>query len=317
MQKIDHIYDKIFKKVLTLSPKAVISAINGLFQTDYPLNSELSYNWTEFEDDKLRRILADTIVTINHTRAYHIEATMYEDQSIVVRMFDYGFAFAKRERLEKPGEPIRLKFPRPMILYLTPVKDLPDHETMILDFGEQGSFTYRIPIVCFPLMSMEEVSGKRLLILLPFRLLQLRALLEKDRSEKNIENLQSLIENDIFNTIREGYESGQIEANDARMLFVLTRMLYQHLYSEYEETKELTKMYDESILFDFEIAEREKDQKIEEQLKALKEKSETIRAQGEELDKKSETIRAQNEELQESRKMIEALQAELLRLKME
>ena len=80
MQKIDHIYDKIFKKVLTLSPRAVISAINGLFQTDYPLDSEISYNWTEFEDDKLRRTLADTIVTINHTSAYHIEATMYEDQ---------------------------------------------------------------------------------------------------------------------------------------------------------------------------------------------------------------------------------------------
>ena len=162
---------------------------------------------------------------------------------------------------------------------------------------------------------MEEVNGRRLQILLPFRLLQLRALLEKDRSKKSIENLQSLIENDIFNTIRESYKAGQIEANDARMLFVLTRMLYQHLYSEYEETKELTKMYDESILFDFEIAEREKDQKIEKQLKILQEKSETIRAQEEELQEKNKAIRAQEEELQKGRKMIELLQEEIARLK--
>ena len=30
-----HIYDKMFKKVLTLSSKAVINFINGLFETEY------------------------------------------------------------------------------------------------------------------------------------------------------------------------------------------------------------------------------------------------------------------------------------------
>ena len=60
-----HIYDKLFKKILTLSSVAVVNLINGLFDTDYPTDSTITYNWTEFEKEDLRKILADTILTIN------------------------------------------------------------------------------------------------------------------------------------------------------------------------------------------------------------------------------------------------------------
>ena len=73
---IYHIYDKVFKKILTLSSTSIINLINGLFDTNHPTNSSITYNWTEFEDDSLRRILADTIITINETDSYHLEAQM-------------------------------------------------------------------------------------------------------------------------------------------------------------------------------------------------------------------------------------------------
>lgn len=69
---IYQIYDKVFKKILTLSSTAVINLINGLFDTDYPTDSTITYNWTEFTDDNLRRILADTILTINGSNSYHL-----------------------------------------------------------------------------------------------------------------------------------------------------------------------------------------------------------------------------------------------------
>lgn len=73
-QPISHIYDKVFKKILTLSSKAVVNMINGLFDTDYPTDSIITYHWTEFQDNELRRILADTILTLNDKDSYHIEA---------------------------------------------------------------------------------------------------------------------------------------------------------------------------------------------------------------------------------------------------
>ena len=50
MEEIYQIYDKAFKRILTLSDKAVINLINGLFGTDYTTNSKITYNWTEHED---------------------------------------------------------------------------------------------------------------------------------------------------------------------------------------------------------------------------------------------------------------------------
>ena len=48
---IYQIYDKVFKKILTLSSRAVINMINGLFLTEYPPDSTIHYNWTEFQED--------------------------------------------------------------------------------------------------------------------------------------------------------------------------------------------------------------------------------------------------------------------------
>ena len=87
---IYQIYDKIFKKILTLSSKAVINLINGLFETDYPLDSTIHYNLTEFVDDQLKHILADTILTINNTHSYHLEAQMTKDDNIIFRVFEFG-----------------------------------------------------------------------------------------------------------------------------------------------------------------------------------------------------------------------------------
>lgn len=99
-EEVYQIFDKVFKKIITLSEKAVINLINGLFDTDYPLDSTITYNWTEFVDDNLRKILADTILTINGNHSYHLEAQMERDNSIVFRAFDYGYSHANRTRME-------------------------------------------------------------------------------------------------------------------------------------------------------------------------------------------------------------------------
>ncbi|MCM1180196.1 MAG: hypothetical protein NC347_08075, partial [Clostridium sp.] len=98
-QKITQIYDKTVKKILTLSSTAVVNLINGLFDTDYPLDSTITYNWTEFTNDNLKRILADTILTINGKNSYHIEAQMEKDETIIFRVFEYGYRHAETNRI--------------------------------------------------------------------------------------------------------------------------------------------------------------------------------------------------------------------------
>lgn len=65
MNKIHDIYDRISKRCMALSAKCTIQLVNGLYGTDYPLDSEVTYNWTENIQDDLKKTLADAIVTIN------------------------------------------------------------------------------------------------------------------------------------------------------------------------------------------------------------------------------------------------------------
>ena len=167
-----HLYDTLFKKTLTLSKVAVINLINGLFGTDYSTDSEITYHWTEFQNEELRRTLAD----------------------------EYK---------------------------------------LLLDFGEQGTFLYRVPVIRFQSLSAEEINDRKLAALLPFRLLQLRERIRKNRSQKNVEALKNLIQNDIIKGINNNLTEGNITKYDAAKLKKYTHELYGRVYSRYEEMEEL------------------------------------------------------------------------------
>ena len=46
MKQFHTIFDRVAKRCLSLSPKTTIRLINGLYGTDYPLDSPVEYNWT-------------------------------------------------------------------------------------------------------------------------------------------------------------------------------------------------------------------------------------------------------------------------------
>ncbi|MBR1693741.1 MAG: hypothetical protein IJ711_13375, partial [Lachnospiraceae bacterium] len=209
-QSLYHIYDKIFKKILTLSSTAVVGLINGLFGTNYPPDSTITYNWTEFTDKELKRILADTILTIGGSHSYHLEAQMVEDDDIVFRIFDYGYGHAKTVQSGSGEHIYTLKFPEPKIIYLYTRSKAPDHYTLRLDFGSQGYFDYTVTTFQYLESTPQELTDKKMIILIPFELLKLREAMKKERSEENKAKLQSLIQNDIIGSINKNLEVGNI-----------------------------------------------------------------------------------------------------------
>ena len=274
---IYHIYDKIFKKILTLSSTAVVNLINGLFDADYPANSTVTYNWTEFENDELKRILADTILTINGKYSYHLEAQMTEEEDIIFRVFEYGYGHADKNRryavdliTDENGHiksnsiesGCELLFPEPKIIYLCTSEQTPDIYTLKLNFGSQGSFLYKVSTFKFLEISLEELNQKKMVILIPFQLLKLRKLLEKERSEENLDALKTLIQNDIIGSIDTNLQLGNITEGDARRLRRLTHRLYQHIYSHYKEMEVLNVITDESLMLDIDIIEKRHEEEL-------------------------------------------------------
>jgi hypothetical protein len=308
MKEINQIFDKTFKKILTLSSKAVIRFVNGLFDTDYPLDSTITYNWTEFEDRELRRILADTILTINNQNSYHIEAQMTEDDTIIFRMFDYGYAHANRTRITEENRMV-LPFPEPKIIYLYSETAVPEEYILELDFGKQGTFEYHVSTMEFMRMSVEELNQKGMVILIPFELLKLRQLLKKSRSRENIVALKELLRNDIIGSINRNYDMGNISYSDAASLRKFTEILYNQIYyNQYEELEEMDAMTDESYMTDIDLIIKEQDEKWGD---VVRERTEALRQLNAELEDKNAELEDKNAELKDKNAELEDKNAEL------
>jgi hypothetical protein len=110
--------------------------------------------------------------------------------------------------------------------------------------------------------SLEDLNHKKMIILIPFQLLRLRDKLSKKRSKDNLEELKSLIQNDIIGSIEDNLAIGNITMADAIKLKRLTHQLYDHIYSHYEEMEEINMLSDQSLMFDIDYMEERHEKEI-------------------------------------------------------
>ena len=262
-QHFNNIYDRISKRCLSLSKRSTINLINGIYNKEYPPDSQVDYNWTEHTADDMTRTLADTIVTINRQTSYHIEIQMYPEGESDLRMFEYGYRHALTTRDD--GKNNILRFPEPHILYLYENGNAPDYQELTVDFGEQGTFCYRVPTFNYLKMPLEELEKRKLVVLIPFQLLRLRKAIEKERTPENIAALKTLISRDIMETIKTNEEAGNISHAEGVRLGQMALLLYHHLYDQYEEMERegVNIMAEEALILDIDIIEHQYEKTIQ------------------------------------------------------
>ncbi|MCL2322370.1 MAG: hypothetical protein FWC47_09725, partial [Oscillospiraceae bacterium] len=231
------IFDKIFKRILTLSNVAVVNFINGIFGKNFPKGSKLTYNWTENIKDNLEKTISDTIITVNNVEKIHIEVQTQGDNIIAIRVFDYGYQDAlKYKKIE--DDRIILEFPQSKVIFLEHNSNTPDAVILELKFGNQGSYEYKIPTMKFLNYSIEELNNQHLVILLPLYLLKLRKEIEKEPSRKNALKLKTLINDGIIKCIDDNEKAGNLTHEDTVVLIGLLKRLYAYLYGSIQKFKE-------------------------------------------------------------------------------
>ena len=252
----DHmIFDHIFKKMLSLSSKAVTNMINGLFGSKYdPENTTIDYHWTEHQSDEtLKTTLADTILILNNKDAYHMEAQITEDKEIIFRIFSYGYGYADVNKEATSSEDSTdpqfiLHFPNPCIIFLGDVSSkVPSEYKLKLDFWDEKSHIYTVPTVKLADISTQELNDRKMIILIPFHLLKLRKLMRTNRGPSTIQSLKNLVQTDILGSIDTNLQLGNITQSDAHQLMGLTKKLYTYLYDAYTEVEEVCDMFDQSL----------------------------------------------------------------------
>lgn len=225
------IYDRIFKRIFALSTLAIINMINALFHTNYSQESVITYPNKEFVSRFLKDRLADVILTINGIHTYHFEAQIQKDKNIVLRIFEMGFQYAMETREENQ----KLIFPEPIVIYLSKENRIPEESGVLLDFGKQGQFEYKVKNYVYLDHDVRELNQKKMVILIPFQLLRLKEIIHKNPTRENFTKLQELLQHDILENIEANAKVGNITLEDASQLIELTRQLYDHLYEHYYE----------------------------------------------------------------------------------
>jgi len=292
-ENIAQIYDKVFKRILTLSNVAVITFINGIFDRNFPTGSKLTYNWTESIKNSLEKTIADTIITVNDSEKFHIEVQINSDSTIAMRVFDYGYQDALKYKKVEPDR-IILEFPQSKVIYLEHNSNTPDTVVLELDFKNQGKFEYKIPAMKFLDYSIDELNKQHLAILLPLYLLKLRREIEKEQSTENALKLKALIGDGIIKSIEDNEKAGNITDYDVVILIGLLEKLYNHLYGGIQKFKEegVKDMISDKLILDVDIAMYERDKAIQ-KLEKAEEKAKKLEKKAIKLEEKALKI-AQN-----------------------
>ncbi len=183
--------------------------------------------------------IADIIVVINNTYAFHLEAQMEKDDRIVLRAFEYGFYFA----LSTQEQSNHLYFPEPSIIYLNKKNGIPEESVLHICFGSQGNFDYHVKNFLYLAHSTEDLNRRKMAVLIPFQVLRLRSMLRHwKRCEKKkipfdsstFYQLQAQINGDIIRSIKLNLELGNITEDDADQLYDLTEMLREHICKDFK-----------------------------------------------------------------------------------
>ena len=203
--------------------------------------------------------MSDIVVVINGIHVYHLEAEIKDDESIVLRMFEYGFAQGLSTKAASDGgERITIKFPNARIIYWETTKRTPDEVILSLEFPNGGSYDYIVKTFKFLDHGINELEEKRLVILLPFYVLKLRKRVVSARSQKRRTELSSemraIMDNLVLTTER-AVKTGLLSEPDGRMVLEYTESLYKELYEKYKEFKEADVMLQDTILTYSEEAE--------------------------------------------------------------
>ena len=136
---------------------------------------------------------------------------------------------------------------------------------------------------------------------IPFHVLKLRYMLKKGIYE-NLEELQSIIRNDIIGHIEKNTQMGNITLEDALKLKRYLQRLCNYLCAHYEELEAIRDMTDESFMTDIDIICKEYQDAIAERDKQLAEQSNQLAEKDNQLAEQQQRIAELEKLLQELNK---------------
>ena len=198
--------DEIMKMLFRLSDKLTIRMINSLFGKNIPLDAIVIPENVEIHrfsqiDTTIEKFRTDIILNINGER-FHIEFQTVNDETMSVRMFEYGFMIAIQEiksNLTNTKDGIKLNYPNQYVIFVEQNDNIPEHElTMKVILWDGDEKEYKVPLMQYWKETIDSLEAKHLEPLLQLQVFKIRkSLAEIARSKKSAAEKEKLIEEQL------------------------------------------------------------------------------------------------------------------------
>lgn len=234
-------YDDVGKTLIMDCPISIIPLINEVFEEHYTGEEEIEFlqeaNYVNFNENEMIRGYRDAYIKIKgyETKNYHIEVQSTEDNTMVLRMFEYDIGAALKESI-LIGNKLVITIARSAVLYLRHNKNTPDTlESEIRTPG--GDVSYKVPIIKIKRYTLEEIFQKNLLFLLPFYIFCYEDELEElNQNDKKMEKVKQ-----EFRRIKEHLNklqmNGEINEREKSILISMTKKVVRNLAAKYKNVK--------------------------------------------------------------------------------
>lgn len=242
--------NEIMKSLFVVSKKVLLEMMNALFHENFNEDeTEISFESNEFVTDAYDIIRGDLFLRIVQDQKphhYHIELQTTNDNNMVIRMFEYGFAKAKELKKYQSSDQTTIYIPNQLVIFIEENKGIPDEIWLKMVFPNQQEVIYSVPTLKYWQYTKEEIVAKRLYPLLPLQVFKIRVEMEKIRRKNgNREHLQTMIEQakevvgEIGSEARRLYDCKTITTDDLHKILLANKNLFDYLNERYIGDKEL------------------------------------------------------------------------------
>ena len=240
-------YDSSLAAMVVRLEEYVVPLINELFGENFSEKTRIRIRNVKHvllqENGSLRRRDVDAIVELYEQigdevlRLYHFECETWLDNSVLIRVAEYGSAIAIANiKLTPRG--VTLTFPNSGIIFLRPNGNIPQDFMITHKVPQGGEVSYRVPVIQISDYSIDTLFERKLLILLPFYFFRHVNEFSRMNTDKDLWNEMERELNDINTRLEELREQNKITTYQKRLVQELLQRVTDSLTVKFRNVRE-------------------------------------------------------------------------------
>lgn len=249
--------DEILKFLFNSSEKVLVKLLNSMFDENFK-EDEVSVTITnsEFVEDTLEILRGDMFFKIfdkankdfeKHKMNYHLEFQTKNDNTMIIRMFEYGFRKGKENANEGKDNIKRLYFPKQKVIFFEENKNIEDSLKLIIVFGDDKELLYEVDVMKYWEYNDEDLIQMKMYPLIPLQLFNLRKKLHSAKKKNDINTIKELsvvarnLAEKLANESKELFEQDEILGEDFHSMLLAIQNLIEYLNRNYIDDENLEK----------------------------------------------------------------------------